>query len=68
LVKSAAIEYATKNIRVNAICPTAIETPMIMQGRRKLAENPEALQQAINFQRMKHGTTSRSSRCGTLVM
>lgn len=53
LVKTAAIEYATQNIRVNAICPTAIETPMIMQGRRKLAENPEALQQAINFQRMK---------------
>lgn len=53
LVKSAAIEYATKNIRINAICPTAIETPMIMHGRRKLAENPEALQQAINFQRMK---------------
>ncbi|GAA4467050.1 SDR family oxidoreductase [Nibrella saemangeumensis] len=53
LVKSAAIEYATKNIRINAVCPTAIETPMIMHGRRKLAENPEALQQAINFQRMK---------------
>lgn len=53
LVKSAAIEYATKNIRINAICPTAIETPMIMHGRRKLAENPEALQQAVNFQRMK---------------
>lgn len=53
LAKTAAIEYATDNIRVNAICPTAIETPMIMQGRRKLAENPEALQQAINFQRMK---------------
>lgn len=53
LVKTAAIEYATKNIRINAICPTAIETPMIMHGRRKLAENPEALQQAINFQRMK---------------
>lgn len=53
LVKSAAIEYATKNIRINAICPTAIETPMIMHGRRKLAENPEVLQQAINFQRMK---------------
>lgn len=53
LVKTAAIEYATKNIRINALCPTAIETPMIMHGRRKLAENPEALQQAINFQRMK---------------
>lgn len=53
LVRSAAIEYATKNIRINAVCPTAIETPMIMKGRRKLANNPEALQQAINFQRMK---------------
>ncbi|MBP6181815.1 SDR family oxidoreductase [Flavobacterium sp.] len=53
IVKSAAIEYATKNIRVNAICPTAIETPMIMEGRRKLAHNPEALQAAINLQRMK---------------
>lgn len=53
LVKSAAIEYATKNIRVNAICPTAIETPMIMHGRRNLAENPVALEQAKNHQRMK---------------
>lgn len=53
MMKSAAIEYATKNIRINSICPTAIETPMIMHGRRKLAENDEARQQAINFQRMK---------------
>lgn len=53
LVKSAAIEYATKKIRINAICPTAIETPMIMHGRRNLAENPAALEQAKNHQRMK---------------
>ncbi len=53
ITKTAAIEYATKNIRINCICPTAIETPMIMEGRRKLAYNPEAKQQAINFQRMK---------------
>ena len=53
ITKTAAKEYATKNIRINAICPTAVETPMIMEGRRKLAYNPEAKQQAINFQAMK---------------
>jgi NAD(P)-dependent dehydrogenase (short-subunit alcohol dehydrogenase family) len=53
LTKTAAREYATQNIRVNSICPTAIETPMIMQGRRKLAYNPDAKQAAIDFQAMK---------------
>jgi NAD(P)-dependent dehydrogenase (short-subunit alcohol dehydrogenase family) len=53
ITRTAAIEYATRNIRINAVCPTAIETPMIMYGRRKLAENPEALEAAKNYQCMK---------------
>ncbi|HRI21441.1 MAG TPA: SDR family oxidoreductase, partial [Panacibacter sp.] len=53
LTRTAAKEYATQNIRINAVCPTAIETPMIMHGRRKLAENPEALEAAKSYQAMK---------------
>jgi len=51
--RTSAKEYATQNIRINAVCPTAIETPMIMEGRRKLAHNPDALEAAKNYQAMK---------------
>lgn len=44
LTKAAALEYAARNIRINAICPGAIETPML---ERFMATSPDGRQQMI---------------------
>jgi NAD(P)-dependent dehydrogenase (short-subunit alcohol dehydrogenase family) len=53
LTRTAALEFATKNIRVNAVCPTGIETPMMLDGRRNLRNDPKAYEDAANYQAMK---------------
>jgi NAD(P)-dependent dehydrogenase (short-subunit alcohol dehydrogenase family) len=32
LTRTAAVEYGRKNIRINAVCPSVIETPMVARG------------------------------------
>ena len=46
LTRSAALEYARKNIRVNAVCPGAIETPMLERYMAGIEGGREKMEQA----------------------
>jgi NAD(P)-dependent dehydrogenase (short-subunit alcohol dehydrogenase family) len=50
--KSAALEYASRGIRVNAVCPTMVETPMADEIRSFAAAELEALIKTIPMGRM----------------
>ena len=50
LTKSAALEYASKGIRINVVCPGPVQTPMV---DRALASHPERMQAVIDSIPMK---------------
>lgn len=41
LTRSVAVEFASRGIRVNAVCPGAVRTPMIADSLAKSAEGPD---------------------------
>lgn len=47
LTKSAAMDYASKGIRVNAVCPGTIDTPMVS---KMMAEQKEAMNDLMKLQ------------------
>lgn len=47
MTKSAALEYASKGIRINTICPGTIETPMV---KEMLIKEPEAMKEILRDQ------------------
>lgn len=56
ITKTAALEYATQGIRINAVCPGFIETPMLDRGG--ITSNPETRRWVESLHPMKRLGTS----------
>jgi NAD(P)-dependent dehydrogenase (short-subunit alcohol dehydrogenase family) len=63
LTKSAALEYAAQGIRINAVCPGVIDTPMVSG---MLATQPEAIKEIMRDQPI--GRLGRADEVASAVL
>ena len=59
ITKTAAIEYASKNIRVNAVCPSFADTPMVQNS---IMQDPEYGQRLVAMNPMRRLGTANEIR------
>lgn len=53
LTKTAALEYARQGVRINAVCPAFIETPMVMERQLSASTNQEAYDRLVRAHPMR---------------
>jgi NAD(P)-dependent dehydrogenase (short-subunit alcohol dehydrogenase family) len=63
LTKSAALEYASRGIRINAVCPGTIDTPMVSE---MLAKEPDAMKEILRNQPI--GRLGRADEIASAVL
>ncbi len=63
LTRSASLEYAAKGIRINAICPGTIDTPMVQE---MIAKDPEAMKEIMREQPI--GRLGRAEEIASAVL
>jgi NAD(P)-dependent dehydrogenase (short-subunit alcohol dehydrogenase family) len=63
LTKCAALEYATRGIRINAVCPGLVETPM---AKAMMVSQPEAIREQLKDQPI--GRLARCEEIATAVL
>ena len=66
LTQTAALEYATEGIRVNAICPGFIDTPLLTKGG--ISDHAEVKQHIIDLHPMKRLGTSEEIASGFIFL
>ncbi len=66
LTQTAALEYATDGIRINAICPGFIETPLLTKGG--ISDHPDIKQHIIDLHPMKRFGTAAEIASGFVFL